>query len=317
MIKKHAKIPDMKILLTGGAGFIGSNIIDGYINEGYQVIVMDNLSSGKKEFINKNAKFYHADIRDKDTISRIFKKEKPQILNHHAAQKSVRESVIDPVNDAEINLIGILNLLEIGRRNGLDKVIFASSGGVVYGDSEIIPTPENYDPKLPLSPYGVTKLASEYYLNFYYKTYNIPYIALRYSNVYGPRQNPYGEAGVVAIFCQNLLSNIQPVINGNGKQTRDYVFVEDVVRANIKSVATDFIGGINIGTGIETDVNQIYSGIEKIINTKKKPKFGPKKTGEQIRSCLNNKLAKEVLSWRPEFSLSQGLTKTVAYFHNH
>src|SRR3989344_5763103 len=184
----------MKILVTGGAGFIGSHVVDGYVGLGYRVIVVDNLATGKKEFINKKAVFYKADIRDREKIAQIISKEKPELISHHAAQISVRQSVADPVGDANINIIGLLNLLEAGRKNNLKKVIFASSGGVVYGDAKTIPTPENYYPLKPISPYGVAKLTSELYLYYYYTAYNIPYIALRYANVYGPRQDPYGEA---------------------------------------------------------------------------------------------------------------------------
>ena len=232
----------MKILVTGGAGFIASHIVDAYIGKGHQVFVVDDLSSGRREFVNPKAKFYQADIRDSKKIHEIFVKEKPEIVNHHAAQISVRNSVEDPINDAEINLLGLLNLLEEGRTVGVKKVIFASSGGVVYGEAKKLPTPENYHPLQPLSPYGVTKLASEYYLNFYRETYGIQSIALRYSNVYGPRQNPHGEAGVVAIFALKLLKDEVPIINGDGLQTRDYVYVGDVVSANLKSLEAKISG---------------------------------------------------------------------------
>ena len=304
----------MKILVTGGAGFIASNIVDGYVGLGNKVVIVDNLSSGKKDFINKKAKFYRADVCDRKKISEILKIEKPEIVNHHAAQISVRESVADPVNDARINILGILNLLEEGRKFGLKKMIFASSGGVVYGDASIIPTPEDYEPKIPISPYGIAKLSSEFYLNFYFKTYNIPYIALRYSNVYGPRQNPHGEAGVVAIFSKKLLKGERPVINGNGKQSRDYVFVADVVNANINALKSKFVGGVNIGTCVETDVNQIYRGIESEVKSGKNALHGPAKPGEQQRSCLNILKAEKVLNWKPAVSLSFGLKETVSYF---
>ena len=306
----------MRILVTGGAGFIGSNIVDGYIGAGHDVAVIDDLSSGKKEFVNKQARFYKADIRKRSEIAQILKKEKPQIINHHAAQISVRESVANPVVDAQININGILNLLEEGRINGLKKIIFASSGGVIYGDAANIPTPESYEPKMPLSPYGIAKLASEYYLNFYFFTYKIPYIALRYSNIYGPRQNPHGEAGVVAIFTKKLLNAEIPVINGDGKQTRDYLYVGDVVKANLNALTCKFIGGVNIGTGIETDVNCIFKGIDNHIRSGISSKHGPPKPGEQKRSCLETDLAKKVLDWQPRVNLTQGLSITVSYFQS-
>ena len=304
----------MKILVTGGAGFIASHIVDSYVSAGIKVVIVDNLSTGKMEFINKKARFYKADITDRQQIARILKREKPDIINHHAAQISVRQSVEDPLFDAQVNLIGLLNLLEEGRHFKLKKVIFASSGGVVYGDAKIIPTPETYHPKMPLSPYGVSKLASEHYLNFYCQTYGIAYIALRYSNVYGPRQNPHGEAGVVAIFSRKLLNGQAPLINGDGKQTRDYVFVSDVVEANIKALESKFIGAVNIGTGKETDVIQIFSGIENVVKSGLSGKHGPAKSGEQKRSCLSIQYAQKVLNWRPQVNLSDGLKKTVAYF---
>lgn len=304
----------MKILITGAAGFIASNIADAYINLGHEVVIIDNLSSGKTAYLNPKAKFYKEDIRARKNIETILNNEKPDIINHHAAQMSVRISVADPVFDAEVNIMGFLNLLEAGKTNGVKKIIFASSGGVVYGDAGIIPTPETYDPKTPLSPYGISKLASEYYLNFYFKTYSIPYIALRYSNVYGPRQNPHGEAGVVAIFSQKLLAGEKPTVNGKGQQTRDYVFVEDVVAANVRALTSNYIGGVNIGTRKETTVLQIFAGIEKQIKSGLTPIFGDAKKGEQARSCLNNELAKKVLDWSPVFNLEEGLAKTVSFF---
>jgi len=304
----------MKILVTGGAGFIASHIVDAYIDLGYEVVVVDNLFSGRREFVNKKAKFYQADIRDRDKISFIFTKEKPEVINHHAAQISVRDSTEDPINDAQINILGFLNLLEEGRKIGIKKVIFASSGGVVYGEAEKLPTPEDYSPLKPISPYGITKLASEYYLNFYYQTYKIPYLALRYSNVYGPRQNPYGEAGVVAIFTLKLLKNESPIINGDGLQTRDYLYVGDVVRANKIALVSSVVGSFNIGTGIETNVLEIYQSIKKIIGVNIHAKHGPPKKGEQKRSCLDTTSAVKFLNWKAKVSLQEGLKKTVEYF---
>jgi UDP-glucose 4-epimerase len=307
----------MKILITGGAGFIASHIADAYIRLGHSVVILDNLSSGKKEFINPKAVFYKADICDTTLINRIIKKEQPEVINHHAAQISVRNSVSDPINDAKVNILGILNILEAGRVNGLRKVVFASSGGVVYGDAKIIPTPEKHTSLDPISPYGVSKLTSEKYLYFYNKLYGIKYIALRYSNVYGPRQNPHGEAGVVAIFSRNLLKGISPTINGNGRQTRDYVFVGDIVKANIRALRKDVNGCFNIGTCKETNVMQIFEGIQKSVNTFVSAVYGPAKQGEQERSCLDNRLAQKVLGWKPEVLLNNGLFMTVQYFQKN
>lgn len=304
----------MRILVTGGAGFIGSHVVDGYIDLGHEVVIVDDLSTGRKEFINPKAKFYQVDIRDKDKIEKIFKIEKPQILNHHAAQISVRVSVDDPNFDAQVNIIGLLNLLESAKKNKVKKIIFASSGGAVYGEAKKIPTPEDYQPLNPISPYGVSKLASEYYLNFYHKTYGIEYFALRYANVYGPRQNPHGEAGVVAIFSLKLLKGENPIINGDGLQTRDYVYVGDVVEANKLALHSSVVGAFNIGTSQETSVLEIFKNLKEIIGSGLKAKHGPEKTGEQKRSCLDCELAKKVLGWSAKVNLKEGLVQTVKYF---
>jgi UDP-glucose 4-epimerase len=304
----------MKILVTGGAGFIASHIVDAYIEDNHDVVVIDDLSSGKKDYLNPKARFYKADIRDKKIVGEIIAQEKPQVINHHAAQISVRKSVEDPIYDAQTNLCGLLNLLESGKNNGLKKVIFASSGGVVYGEAEVIPTPESYTPLLPLSPYGVAKLASEYYLHFYQKTYGISYVALRYSNVYGPRQNPHGEAGVVAIFSKKLIQNQIPVINGDGLQTRDYVYVADVARANQAALSYKDSGLFNIGTGKETDVVTLFQNISRIMKSSIQAAHGEVKKGEQKRSCLNINLAKDTLQWVPQTDLNTGLAQTVEFF---
>lgn len=307
----------MKILITGGAGFIASHIVDAYINLGHKVIVVDNLFTGRREFVNNKAKFYKEDIRDSERIEMIIGKEKPEIINHHAAQISVRHSVNDPLFDAEVNILGLLNLLEAARKVPVKKIIFASSGGVVYGDANILPTQENFQPLNPLSPYGVTKLASEHYLNFYYQTYKIPYIALRYANVYGPRQNPHGEAGVVAIFTRKMLHGEGPIINGDGKQTRDYVYVGDIVEVNKRALTIPACGAFNIGTGIETDVIQLFGRLRDIFGIDVKAKHGPAKVGEQKRSCLDAKHAADKLNWRAKVSLAEGLQRTVKYFKTH
>ncbi len=307
----------MKILVTGGCGFIASHIVDAYVDLGHEVVVVDNLSTGNKSFLNPKAKFYQADIRDKTKIQNIVTSEKPEVVNHHAAQISVRSSVENPIEDAQINLLGLLNLLEAGRTSGVKKIIFASSGGVVYGEAAVLPTPESYQPLQPLSPYGVAKLASELYLNFYCQTYGISYVALRYSNVYGPRQNPHGEAGVVAIFSRKLFKGEKPVINGDGKQTRDYIFVKDVVEANKLALTANKNGAFNIATGKETDVNMIFQLIKKAVGSSISPVHGQAKKGEQKRSCLDITYARHELGFSPQYDLTKGLAETVDYFKKH
>lgn len=305
-----------KIAVTGGAGFIGSWVVDKYIEEGHEVYILDNLSTGQKDHINPKAHFFNIDIRDATKVGNFFNEFKPDVLNHHAAQLDVRKSVEDPVYDAQVNIVGFLNLLEAGRRNGIKKIIFASSGGVVYGDAKILPTPEDYQPLMPISPYGVAKLTSEHYLYYYYKAYGLPYIALRYANVYGPRQDPHGEAGVVAIFSEKLLKNSETVINGDGKQTRDYVNVVDVARANIISLTSNFVGSLNVGTGIETSVNEIFKILKETTGSMIDAKHGSAKTGEQKRSALKIEKIKELLNWEPEVKIQDGLRVTVDYFRN-
>jgi len=307
----------MRILITGGAGFIGSHLADRLIKNGDKVILIDNLSTGKKENINPKAKFYKIDIQS-PKISNILKKEKPEILFHLAAQIDVRKSVEDPIKDAKINILGSLNVIKNFYKESLkntkkSKIIFSSTGGAIYGDAKIIPTPETY-PEFPLSPYGVCKLTIEKYLNYYWKVFNIPYVALRYANVYGPRQNSKGESGVVSIFIDKLFSGENPIINGSGKQTRDFVFIEDIIEANILAMKKNKVGVYNIGTGKETDINTIFQKLKKITNSNLKAVHCLEKKGEQKRSCLDYKKAQKELSWKPKYNLDEGLIKTVEWF---
>jgi len=304
----------MKFLVTGGAGFIGSHLVDRLIKEGHKVAVIDNLSTGRKENLNPKAKFYKIDICSY-RISQIFKKEKPEVVFHYAAQIDVRKSVKDPVEDAKINILGTLNILENCKKYNIRKVIFASTGGAIYGDADIVPTPETY-PELPLSPYGIAKLTIEKHLSYYYKVFGLPYVSLRLANVYGPRQNSKGEAGVVAIFCDKMLSKKQPIINGDGKQTRDFVFVDDVVEANISALKKDKVGIFNIGTARETDVNTLFKKLRELTDSKCAKIHGPTLPGEQKRSCLDYSEAKRELGWQPKYSLDKGLKKTVEWFRN-
>ncbi|MBI5407724.1 MAG: NAD-dependent epimerase/dehydratase family protein [Nitrospirae bacterium] len=304
----------MKILVTGGAGFIGSHIVDRLISEGHEVSVIDNLSTGRIENLNRKAEFYKMDIVS-PRIEKVFKKERPELICHLAAQMDVRKSVADPAYDAQTNIIGMLNLLENGMRYGTRRVIFASTGGAVYGEGGPIPTPETCPPG-PVSPYGISKLTGEHYLFFYKVTYGLSYVALRYANVYGPRQDPFGEAGVVAIFAQKLLKNEQPVINGNGMQTRDYVYVDDVVDAVSSAVYSDISDILNVGTGIETSVNQLFRLLVEITGSSAREVYGPAMKGEQARSCLSYDKIKKALEWEPKIPLQEGLRRTVAFFRD-
>lgn len=302
----------MKCLVTGGAGFIGSHLVDKLIKEGHRIVVIDNLSTGRRKNLNPKAKFYKADILS-SRISKIFQKEKLEIVFHYAAQIDIRKSVENPVEDAKINILGTLNLLENCRKFGIKKFIFASSGGAIYGDANIIPSPETYS-ELPLSPYGIEKLITEKYLHYYFKIFNLPFTCLRLGNVYGPRQNSKGEAGVVAIFCDKMLLGKQPIINGDGRKTRDFIFVDDVVEANILALKKDKIGIFNIGVAKETNINTIFGKLKKLTNSGCKEIHGPEKLGEQKRSCLNYLKAKKELGWQSKYNLDEGLKQTVEWF---
>jgi len=302
----------MKICVTGGAGFIASHVAGAYLEAGHEVVVLDDLSSGKRGQVPAGAKFYQADVQD-PAVARIFADEKPELLNHHAAQMDVRRSVADPAFDARVNILGLINLLEAARACGTRRVLFASSGGAAYGEQDVFPAPETHKLE-PVSPYGVSKRASELYLSCYRAMYDLEYVAMRYANVYGPRQDPHGEAGVVAIFSQKLLAGETPTINGDGKQTRDYVFVGDLVRANLRLATHAFSGALNFGTGVETDVNTLFRMLRELSGASVPERHGAAKPGEQKRSVISPALAAELIDWRPEVSLREGLARTVEYF---
>ncbi len=302
----------MKVVVTGGAGFIGSHLVDRLIQEGHEVVAVDNLSTGKRKNLNRAAEFYKADIQS-PRLERVFRRERPALLMHLAAQMDVRRSVEDPIYDAQTNILGTLNVLEQAVRHGVRKVVFASSGGAIYGEQEVFPAPESH-PTHPASPYGISKLTGEHYLAYYQKVSGIQYVSLRYANVYGPRQDPHGEAGVVAIFIQKLLNGEQPVINGNGRQTRDFVFVEDVVEANLAVMGKDVQGIYNVGTGQETSVNDLFRILADQINPGSKELHGPAKKGEQIRSVVDSSRLRRELGWEPKASLQEGLARTIDFF---
>ena len=306
----------MKILITGGAGFIGSNVADMLIAKKHDVVIIDNLSSGFEYNVNKEVKLIKADITDFDKIEKIFNEEKPEIIYHFAAQIDVRKSVSDPMFDAKTNIMATLNLIKLSNDFKIKKFIFSSTGGAIYGDTDDRPTKEEHS-EWPLSPYGIAKLATDKFLNFYYEIFGLKYVSLRYGNVYGPRQNPYGEAGVVAIFLNKMLKNEQPVINGDGKQTRDYTYIDDVAKANILALENlDKIGIYNVGTSIEISVNDLFTEINKNFGGKFKEIHGPAKLGEQKTSCLNYEKIKKDMGFEPEINFSEGIKKTYEWFKN-
>jgi UDP-glucose 4-epimerase len=302
----------LNILVTGGAGFIGSHIVDAYLAEGHKVVVVDDLSSGRKENINPKAVFHQLDVRS-EKLERIFEKEGIHVVNHHAAQMDVRKSVSDPKFDASINIVGLLNVFELARQFGVRKIIFASTGGAIYGEQGSFPADEEH-PTRPLSPYGITKLCAEKYLYYYKTVHGIDHVILRYANVYGPRQNPHGEAGVVAIFCNKMLEGAQPVINGDGRQTRDYAYVGDVVAANVLALKYTGTNIFNVGTGVESDVNTIFHILRTYLNPACAEQHGPAKAGEQLRSVISYAKIARILTWRPTVPLEKGLQLTSDYF---
>lgn len=307
-----------RVLVTGGAGFIGSHVADAYLARGAEVWIVDDLSSGRRSNIPAGAKFVELDIGD-PRLDDLFREAGGfDLVNHHAAQIDVRRSVADPRYDARINVDGLLNVLECARRHGTERIIFVSSGGVVYGEPEQRPTPETA-PKLPQSPYGVTKLSAEYYLAYYHQVHGLEYAALRYANVYGPRQDPHGEAGVVAIFSTRLLDGEPLTVFGDGKQTRDYVYVGDVVAANM--VVTDHVFGrlngiddraFNVGTGKETSVNELARTLMEGVGREVEVRYAPPRAGELRHSCLDASRLR-ALGWAPATDLRAGLAATYEY----
>jgi UDP-glucose 4-epimerase len=303
----------MKVLVTGGAGFIGSHVVDTYISHGYDVAVVDDLSTGRFSNLNPEATFYKMDIRS-PRLTEVFEKERPDYVNHHAAQMDVRRSVVDPLFDADVNILGSINLIECAKRFQIKRFVYISTGGAVYGEPEYLPCDEAH-PINPICQYGASKHTVEHYLYMYHQLYGLDYVVLRYPNVYGPRQDPHGEAGVVAIFTGQMLRGEQALINGDGEQQRDYVYVGDCARANLLALQTKNAPAIyNLGSGQGTSVNQIFAALKEITAYTLPEMHGPAKVGETSRIYLNATKAQQGLEWVPTISLEEGLGQTVEYF---
>ena len=302
----------MNILITGGAGFIGSTIADAYVKLGHNVVVIDNLSTGQLENVPKSTSFYQMDIRD-DDLYEILHQHEIDVINHHAAQIDVRRSVLDPKYDLSVNVLGSINLIEAGIRQGIKRLIFASTGGAIYGEQDYFPADELH-PTNPCSPYGITKLTVEKYLHYYGIEQNLTHTVLRYTNVYGPRQNPHGEAGVVAIFSDRMLKGGEAVINGDGMQTRDYVYVDDVVGANVLALTMEGTDTFNVCTGIESTVVDVFRHLNNALEDPISERHGPAKPGEQRRSVCTAAKINTALGWTPQVNLADGLADTLEFF---
>ena len=302
----------MKIIVTGGAGFIGSNLVDALVERGDEVVVIDNLSTGRRENLNPHSKFYETSIGDPG-LEDIFGKEKPDIVCHHAAQIDLRRSVNEPLFDAEVNILGSLNVIVNSIRSGVGKFVYASTGGAIYGEPQYLPVDEKH-PINPVSQYGVSKHTVEHYLHLYALQGELNYVALRYPNVYGSRQNPFGEAGVIAIFAGQMLGGEQPTIFGPGDKTRDYTHVSDIVEANILAIERGRNLICNIGTGVETSDQDIFDAIARALGYSSSPIYTSVRPGEIQRICLDWSKAEKELGWRPKTTLKDGIAKTVSYF---
>jgi len=306
-------LPETKTaLVTGGAGFIGSHLVDRLLALEYRVVIIDNLSSGKLKYLNPAATFHHSDITQ-SSVNDVFQREQPDLVFHLAAQTSVPYSTREPVKDSEINVVGTLRMLEAARRFGVYKLIFSSTGGALYGDPEVDPCPDDH-PVVPLSPYGMSKYLGEQYMEFYHRLYRLNFTSLRYGNVYGPRQDPHGEAGVVAIFSQAMLEGKQPEIFGDGNQERDFVCVDDVVQANILAIDRGDGMHMNVGTGQRTSINHIFELLKSIIGYRWGPVHRPARLGDVYQISLDSARAAQEMGWTPQVDLEEGLRRTVDYF---
>ena len=306
----------MKILVTGGAGFIGSHVVDRFVDDGHDVSVVDSLVSGDADQVHPEATLYEVDIRD-PKVEEVFEEVRPQVVVHHAAQMDVRRSVTDPIYDAEVNILGTLRLLEYGRTRGLERFVHISTGGAVYGEPREMPVSEDH-PIDPLSPYGVTKHTAEHYLFIYRQLYGLPYVVLRYANVYGPRQSVHGEAGVVAIFSERILKGERCTIFGDGSKTRDYVFVGDIVEANVAALSKGDGGIFNLGRGVQTSDFEVFDEVRKALGVPDvECLYDEKRPGEIEHICLTPARAKEGLGWEPTVDFAEGIGRTVGFYREH
>ncbi len=303
----------MRIMVTGGAGFIGSHVVDAYIDAGHDVFVVDDLSTGKRANVHPQARLYAIDITDDAELNEIISQERPEVISHQAAKANVRESMIKPRLYAQVNVIGSLNLLQAARRHGVRKIVYASTGGAVYGEPQYLPADEGH-PIDPLDPYGASKHHVEHYLVIYRKHFGIDYTILRYANIYGPRQDPLGEAGVIAIWTARMLKGEPAVVHGSGEQERDFVYVGDIARANVLALDRGDGDIVNLGSGIGTTINQVFQRLKSSTGYTGEPVYEDAKQGEVFRIYLTNDRARTVLGWEPRVSLQEGLDQTVAHF---
>lgn len=304
----------MKILVTGGAGFIGSHLTDAYLAAGHDVAVLDDLSRGSVSNVNPRARLYKGDIRDRDSVEQVFSAEKPDAVNHHAAQIDVRRGVREPVFDASVNILGSITLIEAAVAHKVRRFVYISSAGATYGEPETLPVPEEY-PTNPVTPYGISKHTVEHYLDMFSALYALPFVVLRYGNVYGPRQSSKGEAGVFAIFCEQMLAGIRPSIYGDGTKARDYVYVEDVVRANVLALERGTGEAFNIASGAPTTDYEVFQRVRDSMGIHNlEPEYAPRRPGEMERIYLDISKAQQLLGWSPHFSLEEGVRRTVQYY---
>jgi len=303
----------MKILVTGGAGFIASHVADAYIDQGHDVAVVDDLSRGFEANLNPKARFYCGDIMDRPFLEDVFRNELPEVINHHAAQMDVRRGVREPVFDASVNILGSINLLELAVAHRVQRFVYISSAGAGYGEPATMPVPEDY-PINPITPYGISKHTIEHYLFTFAFLYGLKYVVLRYGNVYGPRQSSKGEAGVFAIFCEQMLAGVQPVMYGDGTKYRDYVYIDDVVKANVSALERGDNEIFNIGNGVPTTDYEIFAIVRDLLGMKIEPRYTAIRPGEIKRIVLDISKAHRLLEWSPKVSIREGASRTVQFF---